>query len=125
MGKEKEKGRYRGKGYKNLHWIQFVYIHSLLYQNTRFRLQNIYFQPLFFPLLTHFLYTHPGVSISVSASVSVDVVDRVPHKNIISSQSRTNKGFARVLQVYRFQFAFRSQTVSCGLIWIEKKDGHF
>lgn len=57
----------------------------------------------------------------MSASVSVDVVDRVPHKNIISSQSRTNKGFARVRKVYRFQFTFCSQSVSRGLIWTEKR----
>ena len=121
MGEEKEKGRYREKGYKILHWIQFVYINNLLYQTRIFDHKVFIFDHYFSNFNALFLYTCPGVSVGVSASVSVDVSDRVPPKNIIDSQSRTNKGFERVRQVYRFQFAFCSQSVSCGLIWIEKR----
>lgn len=121
MGEGKEKERYREKGYKFLHWIQFVYINNLLYQTRIFDYKAFIFDHYFSDFNALFLYTCPGVSVGVSASVSVDVSDRVPPKNIIASQSRTNKGFARVLQVYRFQFAFCSQSVSCGLIWAKKR----
>lgn len=104
-----------------MHWIQFVYINNLLYQTRIFDHKVFIFDRYFSDFNALFLYTCPGVSISVSAGVSVNVSDRVQPKNIIASQSRTNKGFARVRQVYRFQFAFCSQSVSCGLIWAKKR----
>lgn len=95
MGEGKEKERYREKGYKILHWIQFVYINNLLYQTRIFDYKAFIFDHYFSDFNALFLYTCPGVSISVSAGVSASVSDRVPPKNIIASQSRINKGFAR------------------------------
>lgn len=101
MGEEKEKGRYRGKGYKFLYWIQFVYMLDTLticFIKTRILSHKAFiFNHYFSTFNALFLYTCPGVSISVSAGVSVSVSDSVPHKNIISLQSRTSKGFERVL----------------------------
>lgn len=97
MGEEKEKGRYRGKGYKNLHWIQFVYMldtFTICFIKTRIFVRKTFvFNHYFSDFNALFLYTCPGVSVGVSACVSVDVSDRVPPKNIIALQSRTNKGF--------------------------------
>lgn len=93
MGEEKEKGRYRGKGYKFLPGNQMATKAKIILKTRIFVLKTFIFNHYFSTFNAIFLYTQPGVSVSVSACVSVDVSDRVPPKNIIASQSRTNKGF--------------------------------
>ena len=123
MGEEKEKGRYRGKGYKNLNWIQFVYMldtFTVCFIKTRIFIHKAFIFNHYFSAFNAKFYTLVRACLLVCPPVYPLVVPIVvPPKNIIVSQSRINKGFKRVRQVYRFQFAFCSQSVSCGLICIE------
>lgn len=97
MGEEKEKGRYRGKGYKFFTWKpndNQMATKAKSISKTRIFVHKVFiFNHYFSDFNALFLYTCPGVSISVSVIVSVSMSDRVPPKNIIASQSRTNKGF--------------------------------
>jgi hypothetical protein len=80
VGEEKEKGRYRGKGYKFLPGNQM----STKWQpwqkiilKTRILTHKAFiFDHYFSDFNALFLYTCPGVSVGVSACVSVGVSDR-------------------------------------------------
>lgn len=96
MGEEKEKGRYWEKGYKILHWIQFVYMldaFTICFVKIRIFVRKTFvfdhyfsdFNALFYTLARECLLVYPSVVPTV-----------VPLKNIIASQSRINKGFERV-----------------------------
>lgn len=98
MGEEKEKGRYRGKGYKILPWIQFVYMLDTLticFIKTRIFRHKAFIFNHYFSDFNALFYTLARACLLVCPSVYPSVVPTVvPPKNIISSQSRTNKALS-------------------------------